>query len=286
MRIPSTEIDHGPDGQRQAGDAAVFDYVAGAGVPGAVEPYARRKVARLFRLAPRPVVYARVTVSRLPGRKGRRSAAEAVLDVGGRLVRAHVEASDALEAVDLLQERLRARLVRLADRRRSGRRRPPPAAHPGVLKVEPDSGDGADEEPSPVRARLVEELERLLSVRATLLSEGLDAMTETEDVAELSGVDQHPADLGTETFERERDLSLLHEVEAEVDDARRAFVRMSRGTYGRCEGCGAPIPDERLMAVPATRLCLADQERAEDAAGRRRALGVPLVPLVVRHAAR
>jgi RNA polymerase-binding transcription factor DksA len=122
-------------------------------------------------------------------------------------------------------------------------------------------------EPRAARRRLRRELDRLEGVRSTIWAEGIDAMTEAEDIAELSAVDQHPADLGTETFERERDLSLLQEVDAEIDAVRRALARIPLGTYGTCEACGEPIPDERLRAVPATRLCLDDQLRAEADSG-------------------
>lgn len=269
---------------RRRGDAPVFEYVAHGGVPDAAESYAREKVSRLYRLAPGQVVYARVTVDRLPSRARDSSCeARAVLDAGGRLVRAHVEASDPYEAVDLMQQRLRERLVRLADRGRAQRRRGShaPSAPAGpeprdTMPAEPETPaepakPGEQPEPedaSPARRRLAAEFDRLFLVRAALWSEGLDTMTETEDISELSGVDQHPADIGTETFERERDLSLLVEIEAEIDAVRRALVHLAQGTYGRCEACGDRIPDDRLAAVPATRLCLADQQRAEDDAAR------------------
>jgi RNA polymerase-binding transcription factor DksA len=118
-------------------------------------------------------------------------------------------------------------------------------------------------EPSIARRRLVAELRRLQAVQHVLWGEGLDAMTECQDVGELSGADQHPADLGTETFERTRDLSLLHEVDAEVEAVRHALLRLGQGTYGRCEHCGVVIPDERLVVVPAARFCVAHQAAAE-----------------------
>ncbi len=118
-------------------------------------------------------------------------------------------------------------------------------------------------EPSTARRRLRDELGRLQSVRAALESEGLAEESEADSVAETSTIDQHQADLGTETFERERDQSLLEDIEPEIADVQRAFVRLDRGTYGRCEACGAQIPDERLVAVPATRFCLEHQAAAE-----------------------
>lgn len=117
--------------------------------------------------------------------------------------------------------------------------------------------------PSTARWRLRDELDRLTSVRAVLLGEALDHETEAESVGELSSIDQHPADLGSETFERERELSLLEDVEAEIADVRRALVRLDRGSYGRCEACGRQIPDERLSAVPAARFCFEHQAAAE-----------------------
>ncbi|HEX6569887.1 MAG TPA: sigma 54 modulation/S30EA ribosomal C-terminal domain-containing protein [Acidimicrobiales bacterium] len=118
-------------------------------------------------------------------------------------------------------------------------------------------------EPATARRRLRDELDRLEAVRAALAAEELDKESARESVGEMSAVDQHPADLGTETFERERDLSLLGDVDQEIADVRRSLVRVDRGTYGQCEACGQQIPDERLVAVPATRFCVEHQATSE-----------------------
>lgn len=83
---------------------------------------------------------------------------------------------------------------------------------------------------------------------------------------ELSSVDQHQADIGTETFERSKDLSILDEVEAELAEIEHALQRLDEGTYGTCEACGKTIPDDRLEAMPATRFCVEDQAKAESEA--------------------
>jgi RNA polymerase-binding transcription factor DksA/ribosome-associated translation inhibitor RaiA len=118
-------------------------------------------------------------------------------------------------------------------------------------------------EPSTARRRLRDELARLQTVQHALIDEGLAEESEAASVAETSTIDQHQADLGTETFERERDQSLLEDIDQEIADVQRAFVRLDRGTYGRCEACGTQIPDERLVAVPAARFCLEHQAAAE-----------------------
>jgi RNA polymerase-binding transcription factor DksA len=113
------------------------------------------------------------------------------------------------------------------------------------------------------RQRLADERERLDSVKSTFDDEGLTEQSESDSISELSSYDQHQADVGTETFEREKDLSILEQVEAELADVEHALRRLDEGTYGTCEVCGKVIPDERLEAMPATRLCLEHQAEAE-----------------------
>ena len=107
---------------------------------------------------------------------------------------------------------------------------------------------------------------RLLERRGALVAEsGLDERLD-DSTSELSVVDNHPADLGTETFERERAVSIMEDIERQLEDVEHAFHRLGDGTYGSCEACGVQIPDERLDAQPATRFCIDDQGKFERAA--------------------
>ncbi len=45
----------------------------------------------------------------------------------------------------------------------------------------------------------------------------------------------------------------LYETVKEID---QALARLDAGTYGLCEVCGEPIPDERLRAIPWAALCV------------------------------
>jgi RNA polymerase-binding transcription factor DksA len=121
------------------------------------------------------------------------------------------------------------------------------------------------------RQHLAEERERLLALRASFAAEHLDDEREDASIGELSGHDQHQADVGTETFEREKDLSILEQIEAELADVEHALERLDAGTYGLCEACGGPIGDERLRAMPAARFCVTDQAAAERDMSARRA---------------
>jgi RNA polymerase-binding transcription factor DksA len=113
------------------------------------------------------------------------------------------------------------------------------------------------------RHHLEDERRRLERLRATFDGERLDEESRDEALAELSHLDQHLADSASETFEREKDLSILERIEEELDDVARALRRLDQGTYGTCEACGRPIPDERLEALPAARYCVQHQDLAE-----------------------
>lgn len=115
---------------------------------------------------------------------------------------------------------------------------------------------------SRARSLLKAERRRLEEVKDTFAI-GQLGETEQESIGELSSVDEHVADLGTETFEREKAESILIATEAHLADVERAVAKLEEGRYGICETCGRPIPDERLEARPATRFCLEDQEKIE-----------------------
>ena len=115
------------------------------------------------------------------------------------------------------------------------------------------------------RRRLEEERTRLQGIRDNLQREQEETTSDT--AGELSNVDQHPGDSGTETFEMEKNVSLLEQVDDELLEVEAAFQRLERGTYGTCQVCGRPIGDERLEAMPATRFCVEDQAKAEREGG-------------------
>jgi len=120
------------------------------------------------------------------------------------------------------------------------------------------------------RRRLDAERARLNEVKDDFDVDHLTEESEDENLSELSAVDQHQADVGTETFEREKDLSILEQIEAELADVEHALKRLDDGTYGTCEFDNKPIPEERLEALPAARFCVEHQAEAERQAARAR----------------
>jgi DnaK suppressor protein len=112
-------------------------------------------------------------------------------------------------------------------------------------------------DPEHARQLIVSERERLETlVRDRETETGIGSDSETDSVSELSSLDQHPGDIGTETFEREKDFSILEQLEAEIGDLDAALRKIDEGTYGTCEVCGKEIEPERLEAIPGTRTCV------------------------------
>jgi RNA polymerase-binding transcription factor DksA len=118
---------------------------------------------------------------------------------------------------------------------------------------------------SHIRQRLEEVRARGLALAQRLRQQESDPV----ESGELSKVDQHPAELGSETFERELALTSLTIVEGELKDIDDALRRIDDGSYGICEECGKPIDEARLEAVPWARYCVVDQARIERALSRR-----------------
>jgi RNA polymerase-binding transcription factor DksA len=102
------------------------------------------------------------------------------------------------------------------------------------------------------RQRLESEKARVSGMIESLRDEIGDT-SESDQLGELAGYDQHPADQGSETFEREKDLAILERLETELAEIEAALQRIDEGTYGIDEVTGEPIDPERLDAVPTAR---------------------------------
>ena len=86
-----------------------------------------------------------------------------------------------------------------------------------------------------------------------------------EQPTDRSGSDspQDPADAGTNLSENDRTQAVVAAAKVQLSAVKDALQRIERGTYGTCAACGAPIPEERLDAVPYATLCLDDKRRQE-----------------------
>jgi DnaK suppressor protein len=64
------------------------------------------------------------------------------------------------------------------------------------------------------------------------------------------------ADAGQATAERVNLLTMVKSLRDTLHEVQEALKRMDAGTYGVCQRCGKPVAEERLEALPATRLCI------------------------------
>ena len=101
-------------------------------------------------------------------------------------------------------------------------------------------------------------LKKLLTDERERLTDHLEARRDSPAVSmgELSSCDNHPAEFGTETFERSQDMALDDASRERLNEVERALARMREGEYGTCEVCGEDIPFERLESVPETLRCI------------------------------
>jgi DnaK suppressor protein len=78
---------------------------------------------------------------------------------------------------------------------------------------------------------------------------------------EGAGHDQ--ADVGSNTFERDHEMSMARNARDNLRLVNDAITRIDDGTYGVCESCGRPIGKMRLQAFPRATLCMECKQKQE-----------------------
>jgi DnaK suppressor protein len=106
------------------------------------------------------------------------------------------------------------------------------------------------------RQTLLKELEYLegTAMRSTI----------TESTGDISSYSFHMADQGTDAMEREKAFLFASREGRFLYHLDQALQRIDKGEYGACEGCGGLISEERLMAVPHARFCIACKEKEDN----------------------
>ena len=112
------------------------------------------------------------------------------------------------------------------------------------------------------RERLLEEQTRLQE-QLTEIEQRTARMVDSETPSELSGYEDHPADLASETFEREKDLALEENLQDMLNKVKAALEKIAAGTYGICDACGQGINKYRMEVQPFATLCFDCQSKLE-----------------------
>jgi RNA polymerase-binding transcription factor DksA len=82
-----------------------------------------------------------------------------------------------------------------------------------------------------------------------------------ESSANSATDDEHDPEGATLAFERAQIESLLQQSRAHIDEVDDALLRVTNGSYGRCEACGTQIDPDRLEARPFTTTCISCAKR-------------------------
>lgn len=77
-----------------------------------------------------------------------------------------------------------------------------------------------------------------------------------DSTSELSSYDNHPGDLGSETYEQEVNFSFRTNDKYMISEIDVALKKIEDGNYGECEACHKGIEEERLELLPHARFCV------------------------------
>ena len=111
--------------------------------------------------------------------------------------------------------------------------------------------------------------EQLGEMKTKLLSEMDSELRAEREGNKDEGMDTY--DLASEERDREINFILSDRERVKVKQVDDALGRLDDGTYGVCESCGLEITEERLQALPFTRLCRdCQQEQEKEAKSQRR----------------
>jgi DnaK suppressor protein len=113
------------------------------------------------------------------------------------------------------------------------------------------------------RDLLVTQRAQIERARVVIHQEASASLEDSTGELVSSSLDDHFADLASETHDRELEFGLEENADEVLGEIDRALGRMDAGTYGVCTACGKPIGKERLEARPWATLCIDDQRRQE-----------------------
>jgi RNA polymerase-binding protein DksA len=83
------------------------------------------------------------------------------------------------------------------------------------------------------------------------------------DKGDVSGHAMHMADVATDMYDREFNLSLASNDREMLQKIEAALMRINKGVFGLCLKTGKRIPEARLKAVPYAEYCLEAQEEMD-----------------------
>jgi DnaK suppressor protein len=103
--------------------------------------------------------------------------------------------------------------------------------------------------------------QNLLEMKNKLVAEIDSELKAERESNKDEGMDTY--DLASEERDREINFILSDRERVKIKQIDDALLRLEEGSYGVCESCGLEIAEERLEAMPFTRLCRDCQQDME-----------------------
>ena len=103
--------------------------------------------------------------------------------------------------------------------------------------------------------------QNLLEMKNKLVAEIDSELKAEREGNKDEGMDTY--DLASEERDREINFILSDRERVKIKQIDDALVRLEEGSYGVCESCGLEVAEERLEAMPFTRLCRDCQQDME-----------------------
>ena len=114
---------------------------------------------------------------------------------------------------------------------------------------------GNESEMSPLMIDL-EQRKTDLEARRARITDELAELTEPPEAGINVSFGKRVGDGTAEAVERISSTATARSLSTTLAQIDRALAKIDDGTYGICDDCGRPIPEERLDARPATARCI------------------------------
>lgn len=125
---------------------------------------------------------------------------------------------------------------------------------------------------SPFSASELKEFKELLNRRKAEISGNMREIGKKTlgknpgaESGDISTLPMHMADVGSNVFEHDMNLSLVENEAQELEEIEEALMKMQKGEFGMCEVCRRAIGKQRLKAIPYARLCIQCKRKEEGA---------------------
>jgi len=113
------------------------------------------------------------------------------------------------------------------------------------------------------KEKLISEQTRVRNLIAQMKQNGV-IDSNSEMATELSFYDNHPSDIATELFDKEKGVALKGNEKSILNKIENALESIENHNYGKCKSCGRSINEARLEFTPYAENCIQCQKSIDN----------------------